>query len=134
MPRSYNTRRCSACGRQLAPTERRARPSGRGACCRGEGSKPRSERAALVVITPGKRYADDVGAQLFVATFGAHASLEDVGEANGITRARAQQIIDAALLKARRACERLGVDVRALLDLGDAGDDVDEPPAARAAA
>lgn len=116
MPRSYAQRRCSVCGRTASVGEILTR--GRGVCwdCRDEGHAPRADMAALVVVTRGARYRDDVGAQLFVSHFVGGASDYAVGLAFGLTRQRVAQIQQRAIDRLVRAAKRLGVDLAALRD------------------
>lgn len=110
MPRSQSTRRCTACGRELAPTEHRSNWTGRGRCCRSEGNITQGPRAALAIVTPGARYVDDVGARLFVLHFPDGATLECVALAIGVTKERARQLEALALDHCVAALESAGFD------------------------
>jgi hypothetical protein len=89
-------RRCSGCG-ELADVTQIAR---RCADCSGVWS------IEGTLVNPFSRYEDDPAAQLFVAAFPSGATLEDIGEAFGVTRERVRQIEEKAL---RRFKHRLGI-------------------------
>jgi hypothetical protein len=71
--------------------------------------------ALIDAITP---YASDVAAQLFVAHFGDGATLEDIGDALGVTRERVRQIEQVALRHLRARAKLAGIsreDIAAIL-------------------
>lgn len=61
------------------------------------------------IIDSHTRYADDIAAQLFVATFPEGASQESIAEAMGMSRENARLVLDRALERFRAACRLVGI-------------------------
>lgn len=73
----------------------------------------RREGAILEMVDP-RPYSEDIAAQLFVATFPDGATLEQIGEAFGVTRERIRQVEVDALETLRNRAAAHGLDERDL--------------------
>lgn len=96
--------RCSRCGR-MTP-ESSAASTGRRPVCPPCQEVHLHVRAQTALVSSFTRYEDDVAARLFVAHFTDGATLEQVGDAFGITRERVRQLEAKALDRARKRAER----------------------------
>jgi hypothetical protein len=112
---SVPRRMCSVCNRIVrAPQLSR---SGRCAECRGfhiVGTRG----SAHAAIRPSVPYHHDLAAQRFVADHPDGGTLEECGQAFGVTRERVRQIETKALVALRHACRRAGIsagDLAAML-------------------